>query len=234
MMAGKKGFIRWAVILAVIFIVYTVVMFAIPFMERSSVFWVSYLFTVAAILLQGYVIRAASYQGGGTKSKFYGFPIAYVGIAYLVIQIGLSTYFLSRAWIVPIGVAIAAYTVLLGAAVTGLIGTGAARDEVNRIEDQHKVETAFIHSLQIRVQSMVSMTDDQEIISAVKKLSDDLRYSDPVSTDALSVVEQSLSDCIDKLQQAIQANDRSSARSICNSAATLLEERNRLCKLHKP
>ena len=82
----KKNAIRWWVVLGVVLVVYNVLAFALPF-PKTAVFAVSYLFTMIAILAQIYVIRTAFYRGEGVKSKFYGFPIAKLGVIYLAVQL---------------------------------------------------------------------------------------------------------------------------------------------------
>lgn len=78
----KKNDVRWWVVLGVVLVVYNVLAFALPFPKTGS-FVVSYLFSMVAILAQIYVIRTAFYRGEGVKSKFYGFPIATLGVIYL-------------------------------------------------------------------------------------------------------------------------------------------------------
>ena len=98
----KKNAIRWWIVLGVVLVVYHVLVFALPF-PKTSVFVVSYLFSLAAILAQIYVIRTAFYQGEGVKSKFYGFPIAKLGVVYLVLQLILGFVFMALGLISPIG-----------------------------------------------------------------------------------------------------------------------------------
>ena len=97
----KKNTIRWWVLLGVVLVVYNVLAFALPF-PKTAVFAVSYLFSMIAILAQIYVIRTAFYRGEGVKSKFYGFPIAKVGVIYLAIQLIGGLVFMALGLAVPV------------------------------------------------------------------------------------------------------------------------------------
>ena len=67
----------------------------------------------------------------------------------------------------------------------------------------------------------------------VAKLAEALRYSDPVSADALAEIEGELSACVDELQAAVVDGDNAAVRELCRKAGAILVERNRLCKLNK-
>lgn len=71
----KKGL----VVLALLFVVYTLIVLAVPF-TKGGMFWLTYLFTAAAFGVQAYVFKLSFEKEAGAKSKFYGFPIARVGV----------------------------------------------------------------------------------------------------------------------------------------------------------
>ena len=118
----NKNAIRWWVVLGVVLVVYNVLAFALPF-PKKAVFAVSYLFTMIAILAQIYVIRTAFYRGEGVKSKFYGFPIAKLGVIYLAVQLIAGLVFMALGLIVPVWLPLALYVVLLKPLGSVLAGT---------------------------------------------------------------------------------------------------------------
>ena len=84
-----KNEIRGYIVDAILLIVFSVIAFAAPF-AKTGVFWMAYLFGVIAIAYQIYVFQISFNQGDDVKSKFYGFPIARVGVIYLAVQLVLS------------------------------------------------------------------------------------------------------------------------------------------------
>ena len=84
---STKGYI----VLGLIFVVFTVIAFAAPF-NKTGVFALAYIFGVIAIAYQIYVFKISFTAGGDAKSKFYGFPIAKVGVIYLLAQLGSELF----------------------------------------------------------------------------------------------------------------------------------------------
>ena len=228
----KKNAIRWWVVLGVVLVVYNVLAFALPF-PKTAVFAVSYLFTTIAILAQIYVIRTAFYRGEGVKSKFYGFPIAKLGVIYLAVQLIAGLVFMALGLIVPVWLPLALYVVLLGIAAAGFVAADAARDEVVRQEVKLEKDVSRMREFQAKGQALVALNQVSEAARPLEKLAENLRFSDPVSSEALTEIEDQLAECLAQLQEAVSAQKTEQILSVCQEAEHILAERNQLCKLSK-
>lgn len=228
----KKNTVLWWIVLAVVLVVYNVIVFAVPF-PKTPVFFLSWGFTLIAIAAQIYIIRAAFYSGEGVKSKFYGFPIAKIGAGYLIVQTFLGLLFMALGTAVKLWIPLVLYVILLGVSAVGFIAADAVRGEIERQDAVLKKDVARMRALQSKVVSMVSLAQDSQVRKALEKLSEDLRFSDPVSSTTLEAIETDLASCMDDLQQVVLDNDREAALSLEKRAEMLLTERNRLCKLEK-
>ena len=228
----KKNAIRWWVVLGVVLVVYNVLAFALPF-PKTAVFAVSYLFTTIAILAQIYVIRTAFYRGEGVKSKFYGFPIAKLGVIYLAVQLIAGLVFMALGLIVPVWLPLALYVVLLGVAAVGFVAADAARDEVVRQEVKLEKDVSRMREFQAKGRALVTLNQVPEAARPLEKLAEDLRISDPVSSEALTEIEDQLAECLAQLQEAVSAQKTEQILSVCQEAERILAERNQLCKLNK-
>lgn len=228
----NKNAIRWWVVLGVVLVVYNVLAFALPF-PKIAVFAVSYLFTTIAILAQIYVIRTAFYRGEGVKSKFYGFPIAKLGVIYLAVQLIAGLVFMALGLIVPVWLPLALYVVLLGIAAAGFVAADAARDEVVRQEVKLEKDVSRMREFQAKGRALVALNKVSEAARPLEKLAEDLRFSDPVSSEALTEIEDQLAECLAQLQQAVSAQKTEQILSVCQEAEHILAERNQLCKLSK-
>lgn len=226
-----KNNIRIWVVLAITFVVYTVITFAPPF-EHTTVFWLSYVFAAIAILAQFYVMHSAFMKGEGAKSKIYGFPIARVGAIYMVLQMVLSLVMMVFAAKVATWIAVLLYVVLLGGAGIGFIAADTVRDEVERQEVQHKKEISVIRALYAKVNGVASVCAGDAKAEA-EKLAEEFRFSDPVSNDALAEIEAQLTACVERLRTAATKGDSDTICELCRETSLTLAERNRLCKLSK-
>lgn len=228
----KKNTVRAWIIFAVCLVAYHAVIFLLPF-PKTSVFYLSWIFTLIAMLAQVYVMWSAFGQGENARSKFYGFPIARLGTIYLTAQLLLGLLFIALGNVVPIWFPALLYIVLLGLAVLGLVGVETARDEVVRQDTKLAAETSTMRALQSQVGAFPALTQDKELAAALRKLADAMRYSDPVSSDALWEVEATLTTCVDDLARALAEKNIPAATALVEKATITLAERNRLCKLTK-
>lgn len=223
---------RYLAAIATIFIAFSVIVFAAP-LKMNGVFWISYVFSIIAMAIQIYVFKIAFNGGKSVRSKFYGFPIARIGIVYLVIQIILSFILMVFAAIVPLWLVIILYVVALAAAALGFISTNAIRDEIERQDVKLQADTSCMQMLRSQIDSLPEQCEDKEAVKALVNLADEFRYSDPVSGEALKDIENNLMALMSELQKAVIDNDAKGVKGLCKRTSAALTERNRLCKLNK-
>jgi hypothetical protein len=228
----KKSVLRSYATLAIVLVVFSVVAFVVPF-RKNGLFWLSYVFGVIAIAAQIYVFRVAFPGEQSVKSKFYGFPIAQIGVVYLLAQLVLSLVFMALAAIAPVWLAVVLYVLLLAAAALGFIAADTMREEIERQDVQLKKDVSCMQALRSRVYPMSALCADAQAAEALRKLADEFRYSDPVSGDTLSEAEANLTACVDELQQAVVDGDAESILALARRTSIALGERNRLCALGK-
>lgn len=219
-----KNKIRFYIILAVVFIIFTVIAFVAPF-PHTTAFWLSYAFGAIAIAVQAYSWPSA-FAGDGAKSKVYGFPIARVTTIYMIVQLILSLFFMVAGEKVPVWIPVMLYIVLLGLAAIGMIAAETVRDEVERQETVKQVNTGTMKALRAKAAAIAGACTDSEQKKALDKLTEAFRYSDPVSSDATQKLEMKLEVLLDELQETKNAD-------LIKKIEATLAERNQLCKMSK-
>ena len=224
----KNNTLRGIIVLEILLALYLILAFAIPF-ERTTVFWLSFGFTLVAMAVAGLAVYLAFLRKEDAKSKFYGFPIARIGVIYGAVQLIAGLVFMAIGAWVPAWVAVVVFSIALAASAIGLVAADAVVEEIGVQDAKLKKEVSVMRALQSRVNQMAGQCASPE----VKKLAEEFRYSDPVGSETLVAVEQDLSAAIGKLQSAVIAGDEASIPVLCRSASAILAERNRLCKLNK-
>ena len=228
----KKDTIRGIAALGILLILYILIAFLIPFV-KTAVFWVSFLFTLIAFGVVAASIYIAFIQNPNAKSKFYGFPIAKIGVMYGAAQLLAGLTFMALGLWIPVWAAVLVYAIALGAAVIGLISADAVVEEIHNQDGKLRKNVALMRALQSKLNQMAAQCDNPDAASAVKKFAEELRYSDPVSSDALAEIERDLNAAVDELQSAVIDGDSAAVKQLCRKASAILSERNRLCKLNK-
>lgn len=231
----SKNRIRFYIALAIIFAVYSVIVFAVPY-THNTVFWLSYSFAAVAALVQLYSYpKAFDFEGNNVRSKFYGFPLARLTTVYLVAQLVLSFLFIIianysevRTWI-----PVVLYAVLLGVFAVGFIAADSMKAEVERQDTVHRARVNTIRVLQSKAVFIAGQCEDAKTKKALDAFAEALRFSDPVSSEALSDIEENLTGLVEELGNAVLDKDYSAAGSLCAKASSLLSDRNRMCKLNK-
>lgn len=224
----KKDTIRGSIGIGVLLILYILIAFLVPF-AKTATFWVSFVFTLIAFCVVAASIYIAFVKNPDAKSRFYGFPIARIGVTYGVVQLIAGLIFMALGLWIPVWVAVLIYAVALGVAAIGLISADAVREEIQRQDVKLKKDVSFMRNLQSKVCQMATQCDAPEL----KRFAEDIRYSDPVSSDAIGDIEQELAAAVEELQAAVVDGDSESIAQLCRKASAVLSERNRLCKLNK-
>jgi len=224
----KKDAVRGIAALGIVAVVYILISFLIPFSHKAP-FWIAFVFGLAAIAVAAAAIYIAFVKQPDAKSRFYGFPIARIGVLYGVIQIAASVLAMALAAWIPGWIVALLFVIALGAALIGLIGAEVVVEEIQKQDVKLKKDVSLMRSLQSKVNHMASQFDN----SAVRTLAEEFRYSDPVSNDAIADVEADLEAAVDELQRAIIDDDKAAVAQLCRKTSAVLAERNRLCKLNK-
>ena len=101
------------------------------------------------------------------------------------------------------------------------------------IDEKVKVKTAFIKTLTVDAQTLLSRAKSEPVKAACKKVFEAVRYSDPMSADSLSDVESRIRTEFDSFTDAVISDNADAATVSADELLTLLKERNSKCKMEK-
>lgn len=220
----KNNSMAYAV-LAIAFVLFNVIAFAVP-TAKTATFWIAYVFTTVAFASQIAIWKFA-FRGADTlKSKFLGIPLISAGITYLIIQIIAFAVFmalpLTASWI-----AIVVCALILGISAICLIGTETGREEIIRVEEKVEKKIFYIKSLQVDVEMLASDETDIDTKMALTKLAEKIRFSDPMSNEILVELEAEITA---KVKELKTAENKAEIITVLDS---LITERNKKAKLLK-
>ena len=221
----EKNTKRVYIILGVAFVLFNVIAFAVP-TAKTTTFWIAYAFTVVAFALQIGTWRAAFKADDTLKSKFLGIPIINVGIVYLICQLIVFVVFMTFS-VIPSWVAVIICALILGVSVICLISADTAKDEIARVEEKVNHKVFYIRELQADVEMLAELEQNEEIKEALAKLAEKIRYSDPMSSEALADLETKIKEKVTELKTADHKSE------IISELDLLLTERNKKIKILK-
>lgn len=104
---------------------------------------------------------------------------------------------------------------------------GSRQKEINRVEKKVETKVFYIKSLQADVEMLESMETDPEIKGALATLAEKIRFSDPMSNEALEDIEAEI---VAKVKKLKDADDK---LAIITALGLLITKRNKKAKLLK-
>lgn len=228
----KKNFKSYAIIWAIGLAIFNLCAFLIPSPTRfTPSFWLGYGFiTIAFILHLGTAFFAFKEEN---LNKFF-LNVSTIKISY--------TTLICTAIVAAITMAAPGFPEWLGAIICfACFGIGVAAtlfaktagDVVSAIDDKIKTQTFFIKALTVDADTLVSQAQIPEIKAQVTKVYEAIRYSDPMSNDALAPSETQITLKFSELQDAVAQNDATAVQTISNELLILIKDRNSKCKLLK-
>lgn len=230
----NKKSISMIAVYAIILVVYILVFCLIPF-PKIAASYISFVFTVVSILAS-FGITVFAFKGDDTVvSKIYGFPVFRIGYLYVAAQfvVGVIICIVASFVPVPYWVALLLSIILLGAAAIGVIATDNTRDAIISVDNQVERVTKAVKIFKLDIAAIVDLCEDTEIKKELNKLSEDMKYSDPVSSEATEEAETQLLEEIRILRAFVENNDNENSLKQIRKTSNLLAERNRICKAFK-
>ena len=231
----KKGFkyyaIAWAVLLALFNVIAFVSVGWIGQEKYTASFWIGYVFITLSFIGQlgcaWFALKESNLQ-----KLFYNVSLittSYTGLILSFIFGGLCMLISP----LPYWVGVIACSILLALNVLAVVKATAAVDLVSAVDEKIKVQTFFIKSLTVDAECLMTKAKSAEMKAQCKKVFEAIRYSDPMSHDALSGIESQLSILFAKLSDAVANGSIEAASAIAEDFLILLNERNKKCRLLK-
>ena len=199
--------------------------------KYDTLFWICYvLITVAFLGNLGcayYVFRSESQQ-----KTFYNIPILQACNGTLVALLTVGVIFMGFVP-VPTWIGVIICFAVLVFNIFTVAKAVVVADVVAKVDTQIKTQTFFIKVLTVDAQVLMGKTADAEMTALTRQVYEAVRYSDPMSNDALSNLEGRVSEKFSEFATAVQSGDLAAAQGQKAQLLSLLEERNLKCKMLK-
>lgn len=231
-----KNIKRYFIIVGIVLFVYNLLVFVIPFPHvNPDTFWVAYLGGMVALLAQGYIAYLAFNNKESLKSKLYGYPLARIGVIYLIAQMIVSFLsFVIGAFVsIPTWIVILLEVILLALAVIGLITTETYREEIEKLEKSEPITTKFIYDLRVDATLLLEKHKNSSLYKEIYALQQEIQYSDPKSSDSLIEIEDEINRKFIELKELLSNEQLESAKKLIDVLISLIKERNYRCKVNK-
>lgn len=233
----KKQLKNYVLIWAIVVAVYNLVVFVIPrdviegYDKFGGAFWVSYAFIMAAFLTN-LALSIAFFRQDDLEKVFLNMPVLRLAYSAVIVTFIAGTL----CMIIPNlenWVAIIACAIILAAYAIAVVTAHSAAEAVEDAGAKVKAQTAAMKMLTADAQALLTKSDDPAIKAECKKVYEALRFSDPVSNEALSAVETRISAKLLDFADAVKAGKADEAKALSNALQELIDDRAIKCKALK-
>lgn len=219
----------WAVLAAI----FNVIAFATPAVAGASkfdgAFWSGYVLIMLALIGQ----LVCAYFALKAKSKeqiFLRLSLVTVSYSALILSfvVGAACMLIPN---LPNWVGIILCALILGFTAVSVIKANAAVELVRETDTRVKEKTAFIRMMTVEADNLMTRAQNDEAKAMCKKVYEALRYSDPMSSEALSGTEAEISKEFTAFAAAVKNGENAS--ELADELLALIGDRNRMCKVMK-
>jgi hypothetical protein len=229
----NKNFKYYIAAWAVLAVIFNVIAFATPAVAGASkfdgAFWSGYVLIMLALIGQ----LVCAYFALKAKSKeqiFLRLPLVTVSYSALILSfvVGAACMLIPN---LPNWVGIILCALILGFTAVSVIKANAAVELVRETDTRVKEKTAFIRMMTVEADNLMARAQNGEAKAMCKKVYEALRYSDPMSCNALSGTEAEISEKFSAFAAAVKNGENAS--ELADELLALIGDRNRMCKVMK-
>lgn len=192
----KKNFKSYALIWTIFLVAFNVIVFLVrPIIPGYEIrydarFWIAWVFVMAAFV-GNLVCANAAFKAENLQKLFYNVPLITISYSGLILMLVLGAVLM----LIPncpariaaiVCVAIAVFTAV------AVVKAGWAAETVSETHERVAQRTQFIKLLTVETETLMTAAKTPDAKIATKKVYEALRYSDPMSSEALGEIEAEL------------------------------------------
>ena len=236
----KKAFKLYLIAWAIMFVLFNAVVIALPkevtignvvYTKLGGLSWITLI--LFELCFVGHLVCTwFACKQNKLTGTFYRLPLIRLSYACVIVTLVLGCLAMTipnlPSWI-PLVLTLAVMAIY----VFAILKAAAAAEIVEEIDEKVKAKTAFIKTLTVDANTLCSRAKSEQVQTACKKVFEAVRYSDPMSADALSDVESRIRTEFDALTDAVIADNADAATASADELLALIQERSSRCKTEK-
>lgn len=226
----KKGSIFYSVIwLLTVMLYHVIVVTSLVVMQKFD--WnvlIAYLTVMFCFIGQLACALVTLLTKSGAK-QLYHIPVVivdYIGLLVLLV-IGSICMFVGG---LPMWVCLLLCLLPLILSVIITVVAKAAASTVGDVDTQIKEQTDFIKGLTSNAEAVMMRAGTPAVKANAKKVYEAVRYSDPMSTEALAPIESAIRTRFSSFASAVATGDEAAVEALASELTVMIADRNRQCQ----
>lgn len=236
----KKAFKYYFFAWAVMFVLFNIVVIALPKEVTIAGFTYTKLGGLSWIILILFEIcfiahlfcTAVALRQNKLSGTFYRLPLIRLSYGCLILTVILGCIAMAVPAL-PSWIPLIITLIITAVYIMAVLKAAAAAELVENIDENVRANTSFIRDLTVDASALMSRAKSDEVKAACKKVYEALRYSDPMSSEALADVEGRIKAEFAVLADAVLLEKEDALKSATDELLILITERNQACKINK-
>ncbi len=231
----NKNFKFYLGIWSTLLVVFNVIAFVSPgwifFEKYTPSFWIGYIFIMLSFVGQ-LACAFKAFNVENSQKLFYNVSILKISFTGLILTFVFGGLCMLLSF-VPYWVAAIVCVIISGVVAISIFKATGAIDIVSEVDTRIKNKTYFIKSLTVDTEHVMETAKTDELKAIAKKVYEVVRFSDPMSNVALVEIEEKIESSFCDFSAAIESQDFELASSNADELLSLINIRNKKCKLLK-
>lgn len=231
----NKLFSKFALVWLICLAAFNVVVFAVPttilgYSRLTGAFWTGYVFIMLAFLGQLACGWFALKADSPTK-LFYNMPLITICYSGLFMMLVVGSLFIVIP-ILPVWLGVILCFLILAFTAIAVIKANTAAEIVQEMDKKIRRQTSTMRELTMQAESLMMQAKSEEARAECQKVYEALRYSDPMSSPSLSLIEGEIMLKMNELYESLE-KDLETNKDLANQVVVLIDERNNKCRRFK-
>lgn len=227
----QKNILMTVLIYFVIFVAYNLIVFMV-FKNFNNIFWISYVFMLAAYLIHIACVFLI-FKNTSVKAVFFGIPLLSFSIYFVCAEFFCSIVFMIFKAMASVKVTILIQALLLCVFIVIAVISIMTRDTVQNADNKIKENVNFIKGINVDVEMLMQRCTNPEVTGALKKISETIKYSDPMTNSEVATQEQMIMQYMMELRGVFDVGDMNQVKELCGKIELLFIERNKKLMISK-
>lgn len=213
---------------AILFVLFQLIAFISPgwinIEKYTASFWLGYAFINISFAIQLACALKALKEENLTKF-FYKIPLIRISYTGLVVSFVLGGACMLQS-LLPYWIGALVAVIVIAATALPVVKVSMAAEIVAAVDEKISKQTFFIRNLTVEAENLMVSAKVPEKKEACKKIYEAIRYSDPMSSDALAEIE-------DRILVQFTEFSKTQSPEAAEELLQLIGQRNRKCKMMK-
>ena len=221
---NAKQYLTVSIIYAAVFAIYNIIVMLL-FDDKNAIFWTSYAFMCVAFIAN-ISVTIFSFKTLDVEAVFMGIPLLSFSVFYFFGELFASLVFMLFRGVVGIKLTIAIQVIFMLVFVIFAAVALLSRDAVVGITKNVETKVQSLKLLAVDVKLLEDQCMDKELKAELHKIAEAIRYSDPMTNEALADLDNIIKGKISELKYHCNSNNKNEALQLCYQLSAYISERN--------